>query len=69
MILVEMHKCRQPYSHSRHSVALLLPHFTHPSDLDQDPKSLSKFCTNKIIHKNSFYIECIYIHVDVSICR
>lgn len=38
---------------------ILLPHLSSPSDLDQDPRSLLKFCTNRIIYKNIFSVECI----------
>lgn len=33
------------------------------------PDPCLKFCTNIIIHKNSFSTECIHTHVDVYMCR
>lgn len=71
MILMGDAQIQQPCLHSRHSVSKerLLPHLSSLSDLDQDPRSLLKFCTNRIIYKNSFSIECIHAHIDVYTCR
>lgn len=66
----EMHKYSSPvFIPGIQCPKILLPHLSSLSDLDQDPRSLLKFCTNRIIYKNSFSIECIHAHIDVYTCR